>query len=191
MSPKNNLGDSRPEKITVEKRGMLPPSGSLSKSDEKPAGDADIETKEEQRPLADHKVRLEPDEDGSISATASATVVPKTAPNLEEKPAAKDRSDVQLQTGEEDKNEGATSKPLARPAPPKPDPQEAAKKEAIEKLINDKKYNVPITHSKSHRSKRQFIITFVVVLVVGLFAINLAIDAGVIKTSIKPIVNLI
>ncbi len=187
MSPKNNDNNPKPQKIIVEKRGMLPQSRTSKNDDEKSTPDADIEAKEKRQPLADHKVKLEPDEDGSINAMLDNGSKPKSekAGASDKKAEPADKPPVQPA-----KNEEAQT-PTAKPTVPKPDPEEAAKKEAVEKLIAEKKYAVPITHNKSHRSKRQFVLTFLVVLIVGLFAINLAIDAGVIKTSINPIVNLI
>lgn len=166
---------------------MLPQSRTSKNDDEKSTPDTDIEAKEKRQPLTDHKVKLEPDEDGSINATPDdgSQLKPEKAGASDEKAEPTDKLPAQPA-----KNEEARA-PAAKPTMPKPDPEEAAKKEAVEKLIAEKKYFVPITHTKSHRSKRQFILTFVLVLVVGLFAINLAIDAGVIKTNINPVVNLI
>ena len=74
---------------------------------------------------------------------------------------------------------------------PKPAPnnqlteEELARKKNIEKLGEEKKYFLPIAHTKKRRSTRQFLLTFAVVLIVGLVAIYLAVDAGLIKTNVN------
>ena len=67
----------------------------------------------------------------------------------------------------------------------------AAKKEAAEKLIASKQYFLPIDESKSVHRFERFMIGLLLVLLLGLIAFDLAIDAGLIKTDIKPFVDLI
>ncbi len=175
MNPtKNNPEPTEPQKVVVEKRGMLPQKSVKSGDKEKPIAGGDLQDGEEKQPLADHKLKLTPNKNAPTVKAAPA--VAKVKPELET---------------DEATSPDSSKKASTKAAPPKPDPEEAAKKEAIQKLIEDKKYAVPITHNKSHRSTRQFAITFVLVLVVGLLAIDLLIDAGIIKSGIKPPINLI
>ena len=67
----------------------------------------------------------------------------------------------------------------------------AAKKEAAEKLIASKQYFLPIDESKSVHRFERFMIGLLLVLLLSLIAFDLAIDAGLIKTDIKPFVDLI
>lgn len=66
-----------------------------------------------------------------------------------------------------------------------------AQKEKIDKLILDGKYFVPTGHIKRNRKVRKVLIASLIVLLLGLIAADLLVDAGIIKTSIKPPIDLI
>ena len=163
--------DSGAQKIIVDRRNLLAkdqPTDSEGQDES-----SDIEAKESLAPLSDHKIKLERNEGGAIKATDEKKPFENPAsPTPAEKPIE-------------------TAKPPASQPVAKSDPDEAAKQETVKRLIDDKKYFVPTAHTKSHQTKRQFILTFLVVLAVGLIAIDLAIDAGMIETGISPPINLI
>jgi hypothetical protein len=69
--------------------------------------------------------------------------------------------------------------------------EEAARQEAIEKMIAEKKYFVPVGKAKRRRGFKRFLIFLFVILVLGLVGANFAIDAGLIETDIEPLTNLI
>lgn len=64
--------------------------------------------------------------------------------------------------------------------------EETAKATGLEKLIDDKKYFVPIGEKRRKRSIRHVLLGFIIVLLLGAVLGDLLIDAGVIKTSIEP-----
>jgi len=66
----------------------------------------------------------------------------------------------------------------------------AAKQQSLEKLIAEKNYFVEIG-KKKRRSMRRLMLLLVLVLIGAVLAVDLLIDAGVIKTNIKPPINLI
>lgn len=67
----------------------------------------------------------------------------------------------------------------------------AAKKEKLDKLVAEKTYFVPIGENKHKSSSATKKILIFIVLIVGLLALgDLAVDAGIIKTSIKPPISL-
>lgn len=71
------------------------------------------------------------------------------------------------------------------------DAEAAAQKEALEKLIASKQYFLKIDESKHVRGFERFMIGLLLVLLLGLIGFDLAIDAGLIETDIKPFVDLI
>lgn len=187
MDPaKNNASDQDAQKIIVQRRGMLPDSNKPLDSHEPEVISPELKTKEEGH-LESHKVRLEPSEEGAINATDNSKPPETPSPTLNSKAeAASSTPAPQAQTVATD----------PKKSPPKleagqPTPEEKAQKERTASLVSDKKYFVPITHKNQNRSTRQFVTTFLIVLIVGLVILGLAIDAGIIKSSIKPPIDLI
>ena len=68
--------------------------------------------------------------------------------------------------------------------------EELAKQEAIEKLVTDKTYYVPIGQKTRKRSMRHALIWIIIMLVVGVILADVLIDAGIVKNSIKAPVSL-
>lgn len=64
--------------------------------------------------------------------------------------------------------------------------EDQAKQEAIEKLVTDKTYYVPIGQKKHRRTKRSTVIWVILALLLAALLADLLIDSGMIKTSIKP-----
>lgn len=171
MKP-NNSNDANEHKIVVQKRGTLPVDETSDADKVSKEVVSEVENKEERR-LESHKVRLEPDETGAITAVDDA-------PKQEEKDADKPRQ------AEEKTNTPLSDKPQAlknqgSKISHNPTPEEQARLEKVSNLIAERKYFVPISHNKKSRSTTQFVVTFVVVLLVGLLAIDLVIDAGLVK----------
>lgn len=69
--------------------------------------------------------------------------------------------------------------------------EEKAHKELVEKLVAEGKFVVPIGQIKHRQNTRNLLMVFALMLIVGVVAANLLIDAGTIQTDIKPIVDLI
>jgi Mg-chelatase subunit ChlI len=120
------------------------------------------------------------------------------APKQEDSPAADEAASQEKpgEAGEEDKSSeegevGAVAdKAGAKKAEEKAAEEAAAKQEAYEKLISEKKYFAPIGEKKRKRSMRLGLLLVVLLVFAVLAAGDLLIDAGVIKTSIKPPVRI-
>jgi type IV secretory pathway VirB10-like protein len=69
--------------------------------------------------------------------------------------------------------------------------QKAVQNKATEKLIEDKTYFVKISLPERRRSAIRIIIIAAVVFLLTLIAVDLLVDAKIIKTSIPPVVDLI
>jgi hypothetical protein len=67
---------------------------------------------------------------------------------------------------------------------------ETAQNEAYQKLLDQKKYFVPIDEKKRQRSILTWSLTLVVVIVLIALLVDLMIDAGIIKTSVKPPISI-
>jgi len=61
----------------------------------------------------------------------------------------------------------------------------------IEALIAEKKYFVPIGQITHRRNTRLFIIVILLLIISGLFAVNLAIDAGMLDIGVEPLTDII
>ncbi len=93
---------------------------------------------------------------------------------------------------------GETTEETETPVDPKQaekqaqqDKEEQAREAAVKKLIEDKKYFVQVGEVKRQRQARRLLLTILVLLVLAIVAADLLIDAGIVKTSIKPVLDLI
>ncbi len=70
--------------------------------------------------------------------------------------------------------------------------QEAAQKIALEKLIEEKKYVVPIGQKqRKKRSLRNVLLGIVLILVLGALLADVLLDSGLVKSTIKPPIRII
>lgn len=67
---------------------------------------------------------------------------------------------------------------------------EKAKLEAIDQLTKDKKYYVSIGKVKRRRGNRRALVVLILVIVLSLVAVDLLIDAGIIRTSFKAPIHI-
>lgn len=72
----------------------------------------------------------------------------------------------------------------------KEDKEAAAKTEKIQKLIDEKTYFLPIGRATRRRNTRRVLIVILLLLIIGVVAADLVIDAGLVKTDIKPVTHL-
>lgn len=114
-----------------------------------------------------------------------ATEAPKSA---EEEPS---NTDVAPETSDEATINAVAEQTGAAKKQKKLDEEEQARQAAMEALVESKKYFVPISEAKKAKAETRAVIVVLVVLLLALVAANLAIDAGIIKTDIQPIVDLI
>ncbi len=68
---------------------------------------------------------------------------------------------------------------------------EKAQKDKTDKLIAEGKYAVPIGHIKRNRRARKVLTILLLVVLLGIVAADLLVDAGIIQTNIKPPIDLI
>jgi hypothetical protein len=71
------------------------------------------------------------------------------------------------------------------------DKDEKVKTEQVDKLVSSKKYFLPIGQVTRRRNNRNALIILLLLLILGLVVANFAVDAGLIKTDIKPLTDLI
>lgn len=146
------------------------------------SSDTDEEAPNAKVPLAASAKKIEPT-DG-----AKETLMPKEA----EPPAAKS----------EDASKSSSSVDLPEEDDPQKEADSEAKKKAeaeakererlahIEKLIEEKKYFVNISETKKQKAANKVVVVFVILLLL-LVGAYLAVDAGVVQTSISLPVDLI
>ncbi len=92
-------------------------------------------------------------------------------------------------------DEGIVNELAEQAADTKKQKQEAKaqdeRNQKIEELIAEKKYFVPIGQITHRRNTRLFIFIIFLVIIVGLFGINLAIDAGMLDIGVEPLTDII
>lgn len=171
MNPAKNKTDNQSnQKIVVQSRNMLPDTNKPLSSHEPEVISPDLDSNEDKK-LAGHKIRLEPSEVGSIN-TSDAAKTSEPKPTTEQE-AAKDQPQEATKTD--------TVAPSTNKLPPKQSPsqftaQQQAQEEKIKELISEKKYFVPITHNKKTRFRKQFAVTFLLVLFIGIALIYFFVD---------------
>lgn len=79
----------------------------------------------------------------------------------------------------------------AGPAKKDKNQEDVAQKEAIEKLVESRQYYVPIGETRQSRMLERILIIVLALMLLGLIGFNLAIDAGLIQTDIRPLFDFI
>ncbi len=130
------------------------------------------------------------------SEEAEHTAADKANDDADKEP-AKDTSDTKTQEDQANQSEESTVNDDGSPKPAtaaqvsEASKEEEARLAAVEKLVESKKYFLPIREAKRKRRTRMTLLVLVLLLVVGLAVGDLLIDAGIIKTDIPPLANLI
>lgn len=68
--------------------------------------------------------------------------------------------------------------------------EEQARRDAVQKLVDEKRYFLPISKARSQTAKHVFM-TVLILLLVAAIGLELAIDAGLVDVGIPPVVDLI
>lgn len=141
------------------------------------------ETDEKSPPAAEEKTpEPEPTEpEPSDQDTAKKSVAA-------EEPDTEDASD----TGEPDTeaNNNVEPGPEAQKQADKKQREDQARQAALEKIVTDKTYFVPIGEVKRKRSNRRALFTLLLLIIMAAVLADLLIDSGTIKTSIKAPVHI-
>lgn len=177
-----------------------PPTAPELDEDDKPSGGASkttlsskiikpspikVEPGEEKEPDAKVEVKTDdkppPEEPDTEPATEDAEPA-KEEPKPAEASTSSDAAAVNTVAGQVAKNRQDQ----------KEQETEAAKAAELEKLIDDRKYYVPIGEKKRKRSIRHILLGAVLILVLGLLLVDILMDAGVIHiNNIQPPVRII
>lgn len=168
--PGKTPAESTSRPIIVANRSMVKDPTVNDPEDEKPSTHEDDKiTKSEAKPIAPISPELaksEPEE----SKPPESEAAPEKPSKPEDKAEPTDQTDKQ-------QHELTAS--------------EKAHQEAVAKLATSGKYVVPVGHIERNQRLRKMLTILVLILLLGLIAGDLLIDGGVIKTSIKPPINLI
>lgn len=117
---------------------------------------------------------------------------PKT-PDAEAKPEAEPEPAEPQETSGESSSDSAVVDAVADQVDVKKqelaDEEDKKKQEAINKLVSDKKYFVPI--GKAHKKSRNFTATFILLVLVVVIGVVLAIDAGLLDIGVDLPIDLI
>lgn len=73
----------------------------------------------------------------------------------------------------------------------KEDKEASVKQEQVDKLVESKKYALPIGEVTRRRNTRIMLVLLLVVIILAAVVANFAIDAGIIQTDIKPLTDVI
>lgn len=161
---------------------------------------SDDEEKEESK---DSKPTSESDSNEDVDSKEDVKVSDSDAPsqqddktdnNKDDKEKADEKPEEQ-QPNQDSGEEGIVNELAEQAADNKKQKQEAKaqdeRNQKIEALIEEKKYFVPIGQITHRRNTRLFIFIIFLVIIIGLFAINLAIDAGMLDIGVEPLTDII
>lgn len=134
------------------------------------------------------------------SVTEEPAEPPDSAPKTEVAPPAE--KSLEAETKESDGEEAATGSDsaavdslagaaAAKREEAKKQEEKDARQKALQKLVQDKKYYLPIREKRAGRSATKILTIVLIIVILGALAADLAVDAGLIKTSFKPPINLI
>ncbi len=150
-------------------------------------------------------------EDTKIEPSQAKTIEPLKKADAEQPEAAAEATpppEEKAQETTEEKSEASPSTPEEAPAEEAPsdaapseakptdkqikqNEEELAKQAAVQKLIESKQYVVPIGEAKKRRNGQRWLLLLVFVILFAVVAVDLLVDAGIIKTSFNPPVDLI
>lgn len=107
----------------------------------------------------------------------------------------KTETETKTEQPQDSGDEGIVNELAEQAADNKKQKQEAKvqdeRNQKIEALIAEKKYFVPIGQITHRRNTRLFIIVILLLIISGLFAVNLAIDAGMLDIGVEPLTDII
>lgn len=185
--------ESKEENVIVSTTAptIKPISGSKSTA-------VEVKTDTPESTKAEKPVEPEPEVEAKPAKIANPAVVvqtdePKDEPEKTDEPSeppeeSKDEAETKPASKSEssESDEAVTNAVAAQAAnktTEKEDKEAVAKMEAVEKLVTDKTYNLPIGEAK--RKRNMSLGVLILLLIVAAALLYLAIDAEIIKTSIK------
>ncbi len=199
--PENLISNLKPPS---ENRKVIKPTPAVNESDlvSKPADDLTGDDKTRDKSYID-KISAEDshnteEKDSSIDESMEEKDVTNKADQDDDKISDTEKSDPKKSDDEQsDKydNDGIVNELAEQAADTKKKKQEDKelddRAQRIEELIEAKTYNVPIAQLSHKRHTRLLMIILVMLLVCGLIAVNIAIDAGTIDIGIEPLTDFI
>ncbi len=151
----------------------------------------DPKSKQDENDSDKENESIEPDTDKTVSEE-------ETADNKDDEKTDDDKTSIDPeaeQPPQDSGDKGIVNELAEQAADNKKQKQEekvqGERDQKVEALITDKKYYVPIGQITHRRNTRLFIIIILLIIVGGLFAINLAIDAGMLDIGVEPLTDII
>lgn len=143
----------------------------------------------------DEKDETQSDEDKSDDADKEESDDTDTADKSEDKTDEKDEDESDSKPKSNPNGSDGLVDELAKKAANKKhedqeDKELKAHQEKMDKLVASKKYYLPIGQVTRRRKDRNLLLILLLVLILGIVGANFAIDAGLIKTNIKPLTNI-
>ncbi len=138
------------------------------------------------------------DEPTATSSPSGHTITPPQEQSSSPTPAAKPEENQQNPNTEEetkppeqDRETSVYNGPAALKEQTRLQQQaELAKQENLHKLVDDKRYYVPIGEQKRSRTIRHLLLALIGILLLAIILADLLVDTGIIKTSVKPPVQI-
>lgn len=127
------------------------------------------------------------DASGALTSTGRTISPPDQAPPT---PATDDSTVDQSSTTDTTQTSGPSDQTSVKKQAEKEQQAQTAKQENLHKLIEAKKYYVPIGEKKRTRSIRHLLLAIIAILLLAIVLGDLLIDAGIVKTSINPPVRI-
>ncbi len=136
------------------------------------------------------KSKEELKQDNSSETPVEAPAAPDESEPPEKPPSTDSKAEAE-ETSEKPPNSSKSPKEAVQETPPKKDDQAQAKQNAvIERLVNSKKYELPINAVEKRKTKQFVVLGIFLAILLVVVWVDVALDAGLIKLNgIKPITH--
>lgn len=177
-----------PEPLLPAVKEIVEPENIKSRPD-RPVQEEPEATKEKEAKPTEEK-RIEPDKPAEDSK--KATDEPEDT-SKDEKEESSEDDDTEQQNKQAEGQDGIVDE-LAKQAMSKKQKQQEEKdqqnkSEQMDKLIAEKKYFLPIGQVTRRKKNRTALLVLILIIILAAVGANFAVDAGLVKTNIKPLTN--
>ncbi len=135
-------------------------------------------------PISENIKTEEEKTDDTDSVTATSEEAQNTEPPKQQETDAKDNNDIEENTTQDPEIEEATKERTAEEKQSDEDKASQEKEAHLQEIIKSKEYYIPIKHHGASAAKT-FLITFILVCLVGAVLLAVLMDAGIIDLGVQ------
>ncbi len=133
----------------------------------------------------DNKELAKPEE----SETPKEEPIDEAQPNKESEEKDQEKAETSEESGDENIVDEMAKQAATKKQKEAESKEAAVQNEKFQKLITNKTYFLPIGQVTRRRNTRRLLLILLLLLLLGIAAADLAIDAGIVKTNVKPLTH--